>query len=115
MSSIDIQLTDITKLDTDIIVNAANAGLQDGGGVCGAIFSAAGYAELQAACDEYGHCDTGYAVITPGFRLKAKYVVHAVGPIWQGGTQNEPKLLYSCYRESLRLARKHHCHSLYDS
>ena len=112
MSSIDIRLINITKLDTDIIVNAANKGLRAGGGVCGAIFFAAGYTELQAACDQIGHCDTGCAVITPGFRLKAKYVVHAVGPIWQGGTQNEPQMLYSCYRESLRLARKHNCHSI---
>jgi len=112
MSSIDIRLIDITELDTDIIVNAANAGLQAGGGVCGAIFRAAGHTELQAACDQIGHCATGFAVITPGFRLKAKYVVHAVGPIWQGGTQNEPQMLYSCYRESLRLARKHNCHSI---
>ena len=112
MSSIDIRLINITKLDTDIIVNAANKGLRAGGGVCGAIFFAAGYTELQAACDQIGHCDTGCAVITPGFRLKAKYVVHAVGPVWQGGTQNEPQMLYSCYRESLRLAREHNCHSI---
>lgn len=112
MRSIDIRTIDITELNTDIIVNAANTGLQAGGGVCGAIFRAAGYMELQAACDQIGHCDTGSAVITSGFRLKAKYVIHAVGPIWQGGTQNEPQMLYSCYRESLQLAQKYHCHSI---
>ena len=112
MSSIDIRLIDITELDTDMIVNAANAGLQAGGGVCGAIFRAAGYMEMQNACNQIGHCDTGFAVITPGFHLKAKYVVHAVGPIWYGGTQNEPQMLYSCYRESLRLAQKYNCHSI---
>lgn len=112
MSSIDIRNVDITELSTDIIVNAANSGLQAGGGVCGAIFRAAGYTELQTFCDQIGHCDTGFAVITPGFHLKAKYVVHAVGPIWRGGTQNEPQMLYSCYRESLRLAKKHNCHSI---
>ena len=112
MSSIDIRYVDITELNTDIIVNAANSCLQAGGGVCGAIFRAAGYSQLQHACDQIGHCDTGFAVITPGFHLKAKYVIHAVGPIWQGGSQNEPQLLYSCYRESLRLAKKHGCHSV---
>ena len=112
MSSIDIRLIGITELETDIIVNAANSNLQAGGGVCGAIFHAAGYSELQKSCDEIGHCDTGFAVITPGFHLKAKYIVHAVGPIWQGGSQGEPQLLYSCYRESLRLAKKYNCHSI---
>lgn len=112
MSSIRICLSDITALDTDIIVNAANSGLQAGGGVCGAVFHAAGYDEMQNACDRIGHCDTGRAVITPGFRLKAKYVVHAVGPIWQGGTYRESEMLYSCYRESLRLALQYGCHSI---
>ena len=112
MSSIDIRLVSITELDTDIIVNAANSDLLEGGGVCGAIFRTAGSFELQKACDQIGHCDTGLAVITPGFHLKAKYVVHAVGPIWQGGSANEPQLLYSCYRDSLRLAKEHDCHSI---
>ena len=112
MSSINVRRISITELETDIIVNAANSGLQAGGGVCGAIFQAAGYAELQNACDKIGHCDTGFAVITPGFHLKAKYIVHAVGPIWQGGSQKEPQLLYSCYRESLRLAKEYNCHSI---
>ena len=72
MRTISIRRISITELDTDTIVNAANSGLQAGGGVCGAIFRAAGYEELQAACDEIGYCETGSAVITPGFRLKAK-------------------------------------------
>ena len=112
MSTIDIRQISITELDTDIIANAANAALQAGGGVCGAIFKAAGYTELQEACDKIGHCDTGFAVITPAFQLKAKYVIHAVGPVWQGGKNKEPQLLYSCYRESLRLVRKYDCHSI---
>ena len=82
MSSISIQKTSITRLEVDAIVNAANSRLQNGGGVCGAIFQAAGAAELQAACNKIGKCSTGNAVITPGFRLPAKYVIHAVGPIW---------------------------------
>ena len=99
MSSIDIRLTGITDLDTDCIVNAANSGLAMGSGVCGAIFRAAGPREMQAACDKIGGCPTGGAVITTGFALKAKHVVHAVGPIWKGGKNNEGKNLYNCYRE----------------
>ncbi len=83
--SISIQLIGITDLDTDCIVNAANSHLAMGSGVCGAIFRAAGPRELQAACDKIGFCPTGGAVITPGFALKAKYVIHAVGPVWHGG------------------------------
>ena len=112
MSSIKIQKTGITDLDTDCIVNAANSQLAQGSGVCGAIFRAAGARELQAACNKIGHCPTGGAVITPGFALKAKYVIHAVGPIWQGGSHNEPQNLYSCYRESLERARENDCHSI---
>ena len=82
---IRIEKISITELNTDAIVNAANEHLLAGGGVCGAIFRAAGYEELQDACDKIGHCDTGDAVITPGFRLPAKYVIHAVGPVWYGG------------------------------
>ena len=92
-----IRKQSITELDVDCIVNAANSQLRHGGGVCGAIFAAAGARELQAACDALGHCPTGEAVITPGFKLKAKYIVHAVGPIWQGGNHNEENLLYRCY------------------
>ncbi len=112
MSSIGICMTNITNLDTDAIVNAANEGLWAGGGVCGAGFDAAGYAELQAACDAIGHCDTGSAVITPGFRLKAKYIIHAVGPCWKDGTHNEPEQLYGAYMRSLELARENGCHSI---
>ena len=112
MSSIKIQKIGITDLDTDCIVNAANSQLAQGSGVCGAIFRAAGARELQAACNKIGHCPTGGAVITPGFALKAKYVIHAVGPIWQGGSHNEPQNLYSCYRESLERAKENDCHSI---
>ena len=112
MSSIDIRLIGITDLETDCIVNAANSGLAMGSGVCGAIFRAAGPRELQAACDKIGYCPTGGAVITPGFALKAKYVIHAVGPIWSGGDRNEPQHLYSCYQESLNRAKENSCHSI---
>ena len=71
---------DITEMETDAVVNAANSGLRPGGGVCGAIFAAAGYDELARACAALGHCETGQAVLTEGFGLKAKYVIHAVGP-----------------------------------
>ena len=112
MKNISIVKADITSLDTDAIVNAANNHLSAGGGVCGAIFSAAGYAELKQACDKIGYCPTGGAVITPGFALKAKYVIHAVGPIWSGGDRNEPQHLYSCYQESLSRAKENGCHSI---
>ena len=81
MRTIEIRKISITDLDTDAVVNAANEGLRAGSGVCGAIFQAAGAAKLQEACDKIGHCDTGSAVITPGFNLKAKYIIHAVGPV----------------------------------
>lgn len=94
----------LLDMDTDAIVNATNTGLRAGGGVCGAIFEAAGRRELQAACDAIGGCETGKAVITPGFRLRARYVIHTAGPVWQGGTQGEEKLLASCYQSALALA-----------
>jgi len=94
----------IVDVPTDAIVNAANTGLHVGGGVCGTIFAAAGLAEMQAACDKIGGCATGHAVITPGFRLPAPYVIHAVGPIWQGGNHGEEALLASAYRSALQLA-----------
>ena len=112
MSSINIEKISITQLNTDAIVNAANEHLWEGGGVCGAIFSAAGSKEMTKACDAIGFCKTGNAVITPGFNLKAKYVIHAVGPIWNGGEANEPKLLYSAYKQSLILALKNDLHSI---
>ena len=109
---ITIKQISITDLSTDAIVNAANEHLQAGGGVCGAIFSAAGYDKLQAACDVFKHCDTGSAVITSGFDLKAKYIIHAVGPIWRGGQNGEPQALYNAYKRSLELATENGCHSI---
>lgn len=111
-SSIEIRQIGITELDTDVIVNAANSQLLAGGGVCGAIFREAGYAELTDACSEIGGCETGNAVITPGFNLKAKYVIHAVGPVWHGGDCNEAELLYNAYERSLILAKDNECHSI---
>ena len=95
---------DITRLSVDAIVNAANEGLRAGGGVCGAIFAAAGHDELQRACDEIGHVDTGDAVATPGFALPARHIIHTAGPVWHGGTHGERELLASCYHSSLALA-----------
>lgn len=112
MSKIKIQKIGITHLNTDAIVNAANEHLQAGGGVCGAIFSAAGMSKLQAACDKIGHCNTGSAVITPGFGLKAKFIIHAVGPRYSDGKHNEPQLLYSAYESSLKLAMDNGCRSI---
>ena len=112
MSSITITKRDITGMRTDCIVNAANSGLQAGGGVCGAIFRAAGHRRLQEACDRIGGCKTGDAVITPGFDLFAKYIIHAVGPVWGGGGNGEPEALYSCYRKSLELAAANGCKSI---
>ena len=109
---IQILKTGITSLNTDALVNAANEGLWEGGGVCGIIFKAAGSEELQKACSAIGRCKTGSAVITPGFKLKSKYIIHAVGPRWMGGNQDEPKLLHSAYQQSLRLAVQHGCKSI---
>ena len=112
MSKIEIVKNGITNLDVDAIVNAANSGLAAGSGVCGAIFAEAGYRELATACGKIGHCDTGKAVITPGFNLKAKHIIHAVGPIWQGGNKNEPELLYGAYYNSLELAKQNGLRSI---
>ena len=112
MRKIEIKMISITDLKTDAIVNAANSGLWAGGGVCGAIFKAAGYKDLENACKKIGHCDTGNAVITPGFASNAKYIIHAVGPQWKGGNHNEPELLYKAYQRSLELAVQNNCHSI---
>ena len=109
---LEIVQNDITKMQTDAIVNAANSALQQGGGVCGAIFSAAGATELQRECDAIGHCETGQVVMTKGYRLPAKYIIHAVGPIWRGGGHKEAELLASCYTHSLSLAREHGLESI---
>lgn len=96
---------DITRLSVDAIVNAANTHLSAGGGVCGAIHAAAG-PELASACRRAAPCPTGEARITPGFRLPARWVIHAVGPVWRGGSAGEPEALASAYRSALELA--HH-------
>jgi O-acetyl-ADP-ribose deacetylase (regulator of RNase III) len=100
---IEIVEGDITRLDVDAIVNAANTMLAPGGGVCGSIHRAAG-PELAEACAKLGGCNTGEAKITPGFRLPARYVIHTVGPVWGGGERGEDRLLANCYRNSFKLA-----------
>jgi O-acetyl-ADP-ribose deacetylase (regulator of RNase III) len=102
-SRVSIVAGDITTFDVDAIVNAANEALRPGGGVCGAIHRAAG-PELGAECATLGGCPTGQARLTRGYRLAARHVIHAVGPIWQGGDHGEADLLASAYRSSLELA-----------
>ncbi|MEZ5528579.1 MAG: O-acetyl-ADP-ribose deacetylase [Porticoccaceae bacterium] len=104
MAAIEIFRGDITTLAVDAIVNAANSRLAGGGGVDGAIHRAAGYEQLQATCRELGGCPTGQVKVTPGFNLPAKYIFHAVGPVWHGGNNGEAGLLASCYRNAMSLA-----------
>ncbi|RPH69812.1 MAG: O-acetyl-ADP-ribose deacetylase [Myxococcaceae bacterium] len=101
---VEVIQADITTLDVDAIVNAANSGLRGGGGVDGAIHRAAG-PELLAACRHIGGCPSGQAVLTPGFRLRARFVIHAVGPVWQGGGQGEAELLRRTYHAAFDVAR----------
>jgi len=116
-SRVEVIRGDITRLDVDAIVNAANPGLLGGGGVDGAIHRAAG-AELLAACRALPEvspgvrCPTGEARMTPGFRLKARYVIHTAGPVWRGGRHGERELLASCYQSSIALARDHRVESI---
>lgn len=106
-----LTLGDITQISADAIVNAANNKLSGGFGVDGAIHQAAGF-DLYLACQKIGYCATGNAVMTPGFNLPSKYVIHTVGPRWLGPDQDKKGLLASCYQNSLKLAATHHCRTI---
>ena len=108
---ISVLKTDITALDVDAIVNAANTSLLGGGGVDGAIHRAAG-SELFDECVTLGGCATGQAKLTSGYRLPARYVIHTVGPVWSGGQRGEPELLKSCYRSCFAIARQHNIRTI---
>ena len=103
---------DISRVQADALVNAANSSLTPGGGMCGTLFSAAGFAAMDRACRAIGHCPVGQVVYTPGFALPARYVIHAVGPVWQGGGRGEDRLLRMCYDNALALAKKLRCRSV---
>lgn len=103
---------DITRMTVDAIVNAANNRLEEGRGVCGAIFAAAGSSDLTNECRKIGSCETGKAVITGGYNLPAKYIIHTPGPVWSGGENNESKLLKDSYNNSLLIAKKHNLESI---
>ena len=111
-SRIAIRNFDISYIVADAIVSAANPDLRPGSGVSRQIFNTAGFQQLSNACKKISHCSRGSAVITPAFNLQAEYIIHAVGPIWKGGSHGEAEVLYSAYAQSLRLAMEHDCHSI---